>query len=64
MAARTAEGRDEAGWSRVAIPIESVEHAAGEVLKLGAEAEVLAPPDLRGRMADLAARLHAVYTSG
>jgi predicted DNA-binding transcriptional regulator YafY len=63
MAARSAEGRDEAGWTRVAIPIESIEHAAGEVLKLGAEAEVLAPTELRQRMASLATRLGAIYAA-
>jgi predicted DNA-binding transcriptional regulator YafY len=60
-AARTALGPDKAGWTRVSIPIESVEHAADEVLKLGAEAEVLAPPELRRRMAEIAAKLGAIY---
>ena len=41
--------------------IESVDHAAGEVLKLGSEAEVLAPLELRQRMAEIAARLGAIY---
>jgi predicted DNA-binding transcriptional regulator YafY len=61
MAARTAGERDAGGWARVQIPIESVDHAAGEVLKLGSEAEVLAPLELRQRMAEIAARLGAIY---
>jgi predicted DNA-binding transcriptional regulator YafY len=50
-----------AGWQRVTIPIESIEHAAGEVLRLGVDAEVRAPPALRARMRDTAASLVAVY---
>jgi predicted DNA-binding transcriptional regulator YafY len=61
MAARTAEGPDETGWTRVDIPIESIGHAVGEVLRLGAEAEVLDPPELRGRLADVIAQLGATY---
>ena len=61
MAARTGNGCDEAGWTRVSIPIESIEHAAGEVLKLGAEAEVLTPIQLRQRMAEITAQLGAIY---
>jgi predicted DNA-binding transcriptional regulator YafY len=49
------------GWSRVTIPIESVEHAAGQLLQLGAEAEVRAPATLRARMRDTAAHLVQVY---
>ena len=62
MAARTAVGCDDAGWNRVTIPIESIEHAAGEVLKLGAEAEVLAPIELRRRLAEIAAALDGLYS--
>jgi predicted DNA-binding transcriptional regulator YafY len=63
MAARTGNGCDEAGWTRVTIPIESIEHAAGEVLKLGAEAEVLAPIELRRRMAEITAELGGIYAA-
>jgi predicted DNA-binding transcriptional regulator YafY len=62
-AARTATAPDEKGWTRVDIPIESLDHAAGELLKLGADAEVLAPPRLRSKMVELAARLGALYSS-
>ena len=45
----------------VTIPIESVDHAAGELMKLGAECEVLAPRELRDRMAALAAEVVRIY---
>jgi predicted DNA-binding transcriptional regulator YafY len=61
MARRTARKPDKKGWVRVEIPIESVSHAVGEVLRLGAGVEVLAPPELRTRMADIAAELGAIY---
>lgn len=64
MAARTAGARDAAGWTRVDVPIESIGHAASEILRLGAEAEVLAPPELRQRMVAIAARLGAIYPIG
>jgi predicted DNA-binding transcriptional regulator YafY len=48
-------------WARVEIPIESIEHAAKEVLRLGAEAEVLDPPGLRERVAQAAREMVALY---
>jgi predicted DNA-binding transcriptional regulator YafY len=61
MAARTAALPDQAGWTQVDIPIESIDHAATEILALGVEAEVLAPPELRGRMRAIAGQLSAIY---
>jgi predicted DNA-binding transcriptional regulator YafY len=49
------------GWQRVTIPIESTEHAAGEILRLGVDAEVRSPPALRTRMRDTAGHLVSVY---
>ncbi|MCO5998340.1 helix-turn-helix transcriptional regulator [Actinoallomurus rhizosphaericola] len=46
-AQRNAGPPDEEGWVRTVIPIESVRHAHTELLKFGAEAEVLQPPELR-----------------
>jgi predicted DNA-binding transcriptional regulator YafY len=43
---------DPGGWVRAVIPIESVGHAAADLLRLGADVEVLAPAELRERMAD------------
>jgi len=50
-----------AGWLRVTIPIESVEQAAAQLLRLGAEAEARTPAALRARMRDTAAHLVQVY---
>jgi len=62
-AARAATAFDAAGWATVTIPIESVEHAASDFLKLGVEAEVLAPAELRDRMAEIAGRLREIYAA-
>jgi predicted DNA-binding transcriptional regulator YafY len=43
------------------IPIESVEHAARDVLRLGPEAEILAPAELRAALAGAARRMAALY---
>ncbi len=51
------------GWVEATIPIESVEHACGELLRLGAEVEALAPPELRESMAATVERLARVYAS-
>ncbi|WP_028801812.1 helix-turn-helix transcriptional regulator [Streptomyces sp. 142MFCol3.1] len=47
-----ADGRtDEDGWTRVTVPIESVDQAHDDFLRLGAAVEVLEPPELRERIA-------------
>ena len=44
------------------VPIgKTVWHAAAELLRLGAEAEVLAPAELRDRMAELTQAMAARY---
>jgi predicted DNA-binding transcriptional regulator YafY len=43
------------GWVETEVPIESVDHAARELLRLGDQGEVLGPPELRAK---LAAALH------
>jgi predicted DNA-binding transcriptional regulator YafY len=52
---------DRKGWTRVTIPIESVAHAAMELLKVGAECEALEPAELRARMAADSTALAALY---
>ncbi|MFF2042574.1 helix-turn-helix transcriptional regulator [Kitasatospora sp. NPDC058170] len=52
---------DRDGWCRAVVPIESVDHAHTEFLKLGAELEVLEPADLRDRMAASARALAGLY---
>lgn len=63
-AAHAATQFDAGGWATVAIPIESVEHAASDFMKLGTDAEVLSPPALRARMAEIAKNLTEIYTAG
>ena len=47
----TADKPDDRGWVRCTTPIESVEYGVGELMRLGADVEVVAPPALRARMA-------------
>jgi predicted DNA-binding transcriptional regulator YafY len=49
------------GWLQVVIPIESIEHAAGQLLALGADVEVVKPAELRTRMQDTARAVVALY---
>jgi predicted DNA-binding transcriptional regulator YafY len=49
------------GWVLARIPIETEEHAAQELLRLGAEVEVIEPPSLRTRLAEIVAALAAHY---
>jgi predicted DNA-binding transcriptional regulator YafY len=60
-AERSAEAPDPQGWVCVTIPIETLEHAAGQLIGLGADAEVLEPQDLRDAMAETARRLTSLY---
>ncbi|WP_327590134.1 YafY family transcriptional regulator [Nonomuraea sp. NBC_00507] len=63
-AARESAGPpDQEGWTRVTVPIESIEHALGEFLRLGVDAEVLAPGELRDRLAGVAKVLGERYGS-
>jgi deazaflavin-dependent oxidoreductase (nitroreductase family) len=52
---------DASGWLVTSVPIESVRHGHIELLKLGEEAEVLAPPELRAMFARTARGLVALY---
>ncbi len=52
---------DEAGWRRVTIPIESIAHAAAQVLRLGAQAEVLNPGALRRELLERLDAVAALY---
>jgi predicted DNA-binding transcriptional regulator YafY len=55
------EGRED--WVEVEVPIESVAHAGREMLRLGAEAEVLAPGALREHLRQAAAQMLVLYTA-
>lgn len=52
---------DKDGWVRVALPIESIEDAEAILFRLGADAEALAPAELRERMAQAAHALALLY---
>ena len=54
--------RDEHGWAQLRLRFERSEvGAARQLLRLGADLEVLDPPELRQRMADAAVGLAALY---
>ncbi|MFE2560747.1 helix-turn-helix transcriptional regulator [Streptomyces sp. NPDC059352] len=57
----TAVGDD--GWVEAVIPTESTDHACGELLRLGADVEVVAPAELRRTMADTVGVLARAYGS-
>ncbi|GII80778.1 transcriptional regulator [Sphaerisporangium rufum] len=52
---------DPAGWVVTRLPVESLDVAYGQLLRLGPEAEVLRPASLRARLARAAARMHDRY---
>ncbi|MUN36508.1 helix-turn-helix transcriptional regulator [Actinomadura litoris] len=59
-ALETAEPRPD-GWTRVRLPVESDEQAVSDLLRLGADAEVVAPAGLRRAMARTLAAMSARY---
>ena len=52
---------DRAGWHAVDLPIESIETAVGELLRLGPDVEALAPAALRRALGQAARKVAAVY---
>jgi predicted DNA-binding transcriptional regulator YafY len=56
-----AASADEDGWRSATVPIESIPHAAGLLLGLGANVEVLEPPELREELARRAAEVVSLY---
>ncbi|MFD7611376.1 helix-turn-helix transcriptional regulator [Streptomyces sp. NPDC059828] len=59
----TATAADDEGWVEAVIPIESTEHACGELLRLGVDVEVVAPAELRQAMAAVVGVLARAYGS-
>jgi predicted DNA-binding transcriptional regulator YafY len=57
----SASTADASGWRRVTIPIESIPHAAAQVLRLGAQAEVLEPAALRRELLERLSAVAALY---
>jgi predicted DNA-binding transcriptional regulator YafY len=60
-AAETASAPDEDGWVRAVIPIERMEQAAADIIRLGVDAEVLEPAELRESIATLAISVMQIY---
>jgi predicted DNA-binding transcriptional regulator YafY len=60
-ALKTAGPPDDAGWITVTLAVESLEIAHGDLLRLGTDAEVLAPQELRHAMATTATGLAILY---
>jgi predicted DNA-binding transcriptional regulator YafY len=60
-AAETATPVDAGGWVSVTIPIESVERAASDLIPLGADVEVVEPPELRERLVTTVQALARLY---
>lgn len=52
---------DGEGWVEVELPVETQAVAVGDLLRLGAEADVLAPPELRQAVARTVAALASRY---
>jgi predicted DNA-binding transcriptional regulator YafY len=52
---------DAEGWRVAVMPVGSVRQACVDLLRFGVEIEVLDPPELRSRMAELAAGLNGLY---
>ncbi|GAA0955429.1 YafY family protein [Actinocorallia libanotica] len=60
--ARAAAGEpDGQGWVVTVLPVENLDVAFDQLLRLGPEAEVLEPPELRARLRKAAERLVALY---
>jgi predicted DNA-binding transcriptional regulator YafY len=57
----TATAADSRGWITAVVPVESVERAHADFLRLGDEVEVLGPPALRDRMRHTARSLSQMY---
>ncbi|MEU1435385.1 YafY family protein [Streptomyces sp. NPDC005786] len=51
------------GWAEARVPIESIDHAHGEFLRMGTDIEVLAPAELRDRIAATVRTLARSYGS-
>ncbi|MEU0936786.1 WYL domain-containing protein [Embleya sp. NPDC005971] len=57
----TATAVGDTGWVEAVVPIEGIEHACGELLRLGIDVEVVAPDELRRAMADKVGVLARAY---
>jgi predicted DNA-binding transcriptional regulator YafY len=61
MAVASAGEPDDDGWVEVVVPTESLDYAHDDLLRLGPDIEVLAPVELRERLAATARATAARY---
>lgn len=61
MSHATIEPADESGWYRARFPVGNASHGCAELLRFGAELEVVGPPELRSAMEALVAALAMRY---
>ena len=59
----TASPPDQDGWVRAVVPIESIENARSEFLRLGADVEIIEPAELRAQISAVARSLAAIYSA-
>lgn len=52
---------DAQGWYRAQMPVGSIRQARVDLLRFGAEVEVLEPPELRTKMAEIAVGMGMIY---
>jgi predicted DNA-binding transcriptional regulator YafY len=52
---------DAEGWHTATMPVGSIRQACVEILRFGADAEVLEPPELRAKMASIVAGMSEIY---
>jgi predicted DNA-binding transcriptional regulator YafY len=60
-AAQISSTVDDDGWHTVILPVGSVRQACAELLRFGADAQVMGPPELRAKMAEVASAMNAFY---
>ncbi|MBS0521450.1 MAG: WYL domain-containing protein [Proteobacteria bacterium] len=53
---------DRDGGKTVKLPVGPVDHAAVELVRFGADVEILDPPELRARMQEIAAAMTRLYS--
>jgi predicted DNA-binding transcriptional regulator YafY len=61
-ATRISTTLDADGWHTAVMPVGSIRQACVELLRFGADAEVLEPPELRARMAAVVATMNGLYS--
>ncbi len=60
-ALESAGSPDADGWTAVMLPVDSLEHGHYDLLRLGADAEVLGPPEVLQRMREAVAGMGKLY---